>query len=66
MSEKVILQYIGYVQTHMGMIMSGKYAGTPREGKVFYHVSTVLQMFLGMFTVCHAPYEYKVNSYVAE
>ena len=39
MSEKVILQYLGYVQTHMNIIESGKHSGTPREGKIFYHVS---------------------------
>ena len=39
MSEKVIIQYQGFVQTHMSIIESGKHAGTPREGKIFYHVS---------------------------
>ena len=39
MTEHVILQYIGFVMTHMKIIESGKHASTPREGKLFYHVS---------------------------
>ncbi len=39
MSEKVILQYLGFVGTHMAVIESGKHAGTPRERKVFYQVT---------------------------
>lgn len=40
MSEKVILQYQGFVQTHMSIIERGKHDGAPREGKIFYHVSS--------------------------
>lgn len=39
MSEQVILQYIGFVRTHMNIIKKGKHAGKPREGKILYHVS---------------------------
>jgi len=39
MTEHVILQYIGYVMTHIKIIESGKHSNTPREGKLFYHVS---------------------------
>ena len=38
MTEKVILQYLGYVKTHMKLIEGGKHTGTPREPKLFYHV----------------------------
>ena len=38
MSEKVILQYIGFIKTHMKLINSGKHTGTPRERKLFYQV----------------------------
>ena len=38
MSEKVILQYIGFIKTHMKLIHSGKHTGTPRERKLFYQV----------------------------
>ena len=41
MSEQVILQYIGFVKTHMKIIAKGKHAGKPREGKIFYHVSVL-------------------------
>ena len=39
MSEKVVLQYIGFVKTHMKLIERGKHKGTPRERKLFYQVS---------------------------
>ena len=39
LSEKVILQYVGYVKTHMKIIRSKKHSGTPRERKIFYNVS---------------------------
>ncbi len=42
MSEKVVLQYLGFVQAHMSVIESGKHAGTPRERKVFYQVHTAM------------------------
>ena len=38
MTEKVILQYLGYVKTHMKLIEGEKHKGTPREQKLFYHV----------------------------
>ena len=38
MSEKVILQYIGFVKTHKKLIDSRKHTGTPRERKLFYQV----------------------------
>ena len=38
MSEQVILQYIGFIETHMSIIRKGKHSGKPREGKVFYQV----------------------------
>ena len=38
MSEQVILQYIGFIETHMNIIRKGKHSGKPREGKVFYQV----------------------------
>ena len=38
MSEKVILQYIGFVKTHKKLIEGGKHSGTPRERKLFYQV----------------------------
>lgn len=38
LSEKVILQYAGYVKTHMKIINSKKHSGTPRERKIFYNV----------------------------
>lgn len=39
LSEKVLLQYAGYVKTHMKIIESKKHSGTPRERKIFYSVS---------------------------
>lgn len=39
LSEKVILQYSGYIKTHMKIIKSEKHSGTPRERKIFYNVS---------------------------
>lgn len=41
MTEQVVLQYIGFVQTHMNMIKKGTHKGTPRERKFFYQVTTV-------------------------
>lgn len=38
MSEKVILQYIGFIKTHMKLFASGKHSGTPRERKLLYQV----------------------------
>ena len=38
MSEKVVLQYLGFVKTHMKMIEGRKHEGTPREHKFFYQV----------------------------
>jgi hypothetical protein len=38
MSEKVVLQYIGFVKTHMKLIYGKKHIGTPRERKLFYQV----------------------------
>lgn len=38
LSETVILQYVGYIKTHLSRIKSGKYADTPREKKIFYSV----------------------------
>ena len=38
MSEKVVLQYIGYIKTHMQRLSSGKHSGTARERKIFYSV----------------------------
>ncbi len=38
MSEKVILQYIGFVKTHRKLIDSQKHIDTPRERKLFYQV----------------------------
>ena len=38
MSEKVILQYIGFVKTHRKLIDSRKHIDTPRERKLFYQV----------------------------
>lgn len=38
MCEKVILQYIGFVKTHMRMVEKGNHAGTAREGKFLYQV----------------------------
>ncbi len=38
MSEKVILQYIGFVKTHKKLIDSKKHTGTARERKLFYQV----------------------------
>ena len=46
MCEKVILQYIGFVKTHMKMVEKGKHAGTAREGKFFYQVS-ICSLFAG-------------------
>ena len=40
LSEQVILQYLGYVKTHLGHIEGGKHTGKPKEKKLFYHVST--------------------------
>ena len=39
MTEQVILQYIGFVNTHMNIIRKRTHAGKPKEGKIFYHVS---------------------------
>ena len=39
LSEKVVLQYIGYIKTHMQRAKS--HAGTPRERKILYSVRTV-------------------------
>ena len=39
LAEKVILQYSGYIKTHMKIIKSKKHSGTPRERKIFYNVS---------------------------
>ena len=41
LSEKVLLQYSGYIKTHMKIIKSRKYSGTPRERKIFYNVSNI-------------------------
>ncbi|KAL5460428.1 hypothetical protein EMCRGX_G033875 [Ephydatia muelleri] len=38
LSEQVILQYQGYVKTHLGLIEGGKHTGKPKERKLFYHV----------------------------
>lgn len=38
MSEKVILQYVGFVKTHKKLIDSRKHLATPRERKLFYQV----------------------------
>ena len=38
MSEKVVLQYIGFIKTHMKLIESRKHIGTPRERKLFYQI----------------------------
>lgn len=38
LSEKVILQYAGYVKTHLKIIKNKKHSGTPRERKIFYNV----------------------------
>ena len=38
MSETIIQQYIGFLNTNMSMIAKGKYSGTSREGKTFYQV----------------------------
>lgn len=52
LSEKVILQYVGYVKTHMSRIKSGKYRDTPREKKIFYSVRDCYSDGLcGMVTV---------------
>ena len=40
-SEEVILQYIGFVKTHMKLIQTKKHSGTPRERKIFYNVCTI-------------------------
>lgn len=37
-SEKVVLQYIGYIKTHLHRLQSGKHSGSARERKIFYHV----------------------------
>ena len=42
MSEQVVLQYVGFVQTHMNIIKKGKHSGKPREGKIFYNVSELV------------------------
>ena len=42
LSEKVILQYCGYIKTHMKIIQSKKHFGAPRERKIFYNVSHFL------------------------
>ena len=44
MSEKVILQYAGYIKTHMKIIKSKKHSGTPRERKIFYSVCPVVSL----------------------
>lgn len=41
LSEKVLLQYSGYIKTHMKIIKSKKHCGTPRERKIFYNVSII-------------------------
>ena len=38
MSEKVVMQYIGFIKTHMELIESRKHISTPRERKLFYQV----------------------------
>jgi len=52
MTEHVILQYIGFVMTHMKIIESGKHANTPREGKLFYHVSITFMLLLLGINLC--------------
>lgn len=42
LSEKVIIQYAGYVKTHMKIIKSKKHSGTPRERKIFYNVCMMI------------------------
>lgn len=42
LSEKVVLQYSGYIKTHMKIIRSKKHSGTPRERKIFYNVRIAL------------------------
>lgn len=38
MSEKVILQYIGFIKTHKKLIDSKKHMGKPRDRKLFYQI----------------------------
>ena len=38
LSEKVILQYLGYIQTHMAIVEKGKLRGQPQEAKKLYSV----------------------------
>lgn len=38
LSEEVILQYIGFIKTHMKLIRTKKHSGTPRERKILYNV----------------------------
>lgn len=38
MSEKVILQYIGFIKTHKKLIDSKKHIDKPRDRKLFYQI----------------------------
>ena len=57
LSEKVLLQYSGYIKTHMKIIKSKKHSGTPRERKIFYNVSHIISNLMHVLTTSIPVYD---------